>query len=83
MFSTATCGPTRLAQLLLSPEGLPEALYSGAVPGPGAAAGFTGTFTLVQPVRSKTDDTHPPPVLQCVLGPGGCSASVAIQIAAC
>ena len=49
--TTVTLNGRERPQLLLSPEGLPEALYSGAVPGPGAQPGFTGTFTLVQPVR--------------------------------
>ena len=46
-------------QLLLSQDGVPEALFSGASPGPAdawqpaAPPGFTGTFTMVQPVRKR------------------------------
>ena len=40
-------------QLLVTDDGVPEALFSGAVPGAGAPPGFTGTFTMVQPVRHR------------------------------
>ena len=49
---TVTLGGRERPQLLLTADGRPEALFSGAVPGPGAPPGLTGTFTLVQPVRA-------------------------------
>ena len=52
---TVTLRGRERPQLLLTEEGVPEALFSGAVPDAQSAAapGMGGTFTLVQAVRRK------------------------------
>ena len=52
---TITLGGRERPQLLLTADGVPEALFSGAVPSPSAGSptppGMHGTYTMVQPVR--------------------------------
>jgi hypothetical protein len=49
---TVTLRGRERPQLLLSDDGVPEALFSGAVPSAGAPPQLAGTFTFVQPVRN-------------------------------
>lgn len=56
--ATVTLGGRERPQLLLDSSGTPLALFSGAVPGPGAPPGYTGTFTMVQPTTAAVSQQH-------------------------